>query len=163
MKIFKNIFHVSLFCNDVQKSLDYYKKLGFEEMFGIHEAGDPEPWDIYLKIAPEQYLELQPVHSNNPHPHPQQAVFHPDQTVWHYSLQTESMANTIIELQKVGIDLWRDPEKSKLVHSIDDVFLSEDGCLVAWLVDPDGTPIEVMEQVGMTRQRLYEVRGKEVI
>jgi lactoylglutathione lyase len=156
MKIFKNIFHISLFCNDVQKTLDYYQKLGFEVLFGIHEGDNPEPWDIYLKVAHDQYLELQPVHSNNPHPHPDQAVYHDNQTVWHFSFQTESMVEMIRELKKNGIDIWLNPEKTKRVESIDDVFLSQDGCLVAWLVDPDGTPIEVMEQVGLTMQRQHD-------
>lgn len=156
MKIFKNLFHVSLQCNDVQKTLEFYKKLGFEQLFGIHEGDDPEPWDIYMKIAHDQYLELQPVHSSNPHPHPDKVVYYPDQTVWHFALQTENMIEMISELQVQGIDIWLDPNKTKRVLSIDDVFHSDDGCLVAWLVDPDGTPIEVMEQVGMTMQRIHD-------
>ncbi|MGI6334499.1 MAG: VOC family protein [Saccharofermentanales bacterium] len=156
MKIFKNIFHISLFCNDLQKSLDYYKKLGFEEMFGIYEADNPEPWDVYMKIAHEQYLELQPVHSNNPHPHPEVATYYENQTVWHFSLQTENMEFTIRELTKNGIDIWLNPEKTSRVNSIDEVYHSDDGCLVVWLIDPDGTPIEVMEQVGLTKQRQYD-------
>ncbi len=156
MKTFKNLFHVSLQCNDVQKTLDYYLKLGCERLFGIHEGDDPEPWDIYLKVAHEQYIELQPVKSSNPHPHPDKAVYHRDQTAWHFALQTESMENTLRDLAQNGIEVWKDPYRNGRVVSMDDVFHSDDGCLVAWLVDPDGTPIEIMEQVGLTKQRQYD-------
>ncbi len=76
MGVFKGFFHLSLFVNDIKASLDYYKKLGLEEMFSIDENG--QPWDIYMRIAKGQYLELQPVHSSNPHPHPDKAIYHND-------------------------------------------------------------------------------------
>lgn len=156
MKLFKNLFHVSLFVNDINASIDYYQKLGFEVLFGLSEKEGDEPWDIYLKIAHEQYLELQPVKANNPHPHPDKTVYYENQTAWHFALQTENIEEMIKELTKQGIDIWSNPEKAGSVTSIADVHHSDDGCLVAWLVDPDGTPIEVMEQVGMTKQRMYD-------
>ena len=156
MKNFTSLFHVSLFVNDIKASLDYYKKLGFEEMFGITENEGDEPWDIYLKITHGQYLELQPVKSNNPHPHPDDAKYYDNQTVWHFALETQDIRTMIEDLTNKGVTVWKDPEKNGVVKSIDDVHHSEDGCLVAWLIDPDGTPIEVMEQVGQTRQRLHD-------
>ncbi len=156
MRSFKGFFHLSLFVNDVNASLDYYKKLGFEEMFGIREKEDEEAWDIYMRIAEGQYLELQPVKAPNPHPHPEKAVYHDDQTMWHFSLETESMVEMFKNLQEAGIPIWRDPEKTKELHSADEAMVGGDGCLIAWLVDPDGNPIEVMEQVGMTKQRQFD-------
>ncbi len=156
MKLFKSLFHVSLFVNDAKKSVEYYEKLGFEVLYGLKVNEDDEPWDIYIKIAHGQYLELQPVNANNPHPHPDKTVFYDNQTMWHFALETENMVEMIKELQSKGVDVWKDPDKTGLVNTIDDVHHSEDGCLVAWLVDPDGTPIEVMEQVGMTMQKQYD-------
>lgn len=156
MSIFKGFFHLCLFVNDVEVSKDYYKKLGMEELFGIKEAEDQEPWDIYMRISEGQYLELQPVNSPNPHPHPSKAVYHEDQTMWHFSLETENMAETFSALQANGIQIWQDPDKVKELHSPDEAMIGGDGCHIVWLVDPDGNPIEVMEQVGMTKQRQYD-------
>ena len=156
MKPFKGFFHLSLFVNDIKASMDFYKKLGFEEMFGITEPGETEPWNYYMRISKGQYLELQPVHAPNPHPHPDKAVYYDNQTVWHFSLETENMAETFRHLQAEGVKIWRDPEKTMELHSPDEAMLGGDGCLIVWIVDPDGNPIEVMEQPGETLQRKYD-------
>ena len=63
------------------------------------------------------------------------------------------MENTIKVLLERDIIVWKDPEKSGTVKDMSDVMKADDGCLVAWLIDPDGNPIEIMEQVGETMQR----------
>ena len=155
MKLFKNLFHVTIFVNDIEKSLDFYKRLGFELLFDVRETPDSKPWNHYLRIAHEQYLEIQTVKgaAPAPHPAPREVIKHADSSLWHYALQTEDIGNTIEILRQRGITVWKDPEKSGVVKDVSDVHHAEDGCLVVWLIDPDGNPIEVMEQVGQTLQR----------
>ena len=157
MKLFKSLFHVSLFCNDVKKSIEFYEKLGFEVLFYLQEKEGDEPWDYYIKVAHGQYIELQPVKGDNPHPHPDTAAYYDNQTAWHFALETEDMAQMIQVLNERGIEVVKSPEPdAERVYSIDDIFLSGDGCYVCWIADPDGTPIELMEQVGETKQRMYD-------
>ena len=156
-KLFKGLFHICLFCNDVKKSIDFYEKLGCEVLFNLQEKEGDEPWDYYIKVAHGQYVELQPVHGDNPHPHPEETRYYGNQTVWHFALETEDMKHMIEVLNERGVEIWQHPEPdAKRVRSIDDIFLSSDGCYVCWVYDPDGTPIELMEQVGETKQRRYD-------
>jgi len=155
MKLFKNLFHVTMFVNDINRSLEFYNKLGFETLFDVRLNPDAKPWNYYLRIAHEQYLELQTVEgaAPNPHPAPSKARRYPDQGLWHFALQTEDIEATIKTLTEKGITVWKDPEKSGIVTDISGVHRGEDGCLIVWLFDPDDNPIEVMEQVGQTLQR----------
>lgn len=73
-----------------------------------------------------------------------------------FSLESENMEETFRILQASGITIWRDPWKMKEIHSIQEANMGADGCLIAWLIDPDGNPIEIMEQIGTTMQRQYD-------
>jgi len=155
VKLFKNLFHVTLFANDIRRSLDFYNKLGFETLFDVRMSPKDEPWNYYLRIAHEQYLEIQTVAGAAPSPHPAPSRVRkcPDQSLWHFALQTENIDLTIKKLIENSITVWKDPERTGIVKDMSDVFHAEDGCLIVWLIDPDGNPIEVMEQVGQTLQR----------
>lgn len=158
MKLFKNLFHVTLFVNDIDISLEFYNKLGFELLFAMSDKPGEKPWNYYLRIAHDQFLELQTTAgaAPAPHPSPERVVRHADSSMWHYALQTENLGYTINNLIEAGITVWKDPEKSAIISDISSIGLSADGCLVAWLIDPDGNPIEIMEQVGETLQRKYD-------
>lgn len=154
MKLFKSLFHVTLFVNDIKKTIDFYEKLGFEVIFGISEKEGDEPWNYYMKIANGQYLELQPVNAPNPFPHPEKATYYKNQTAWHYALETDDMDLMISTLLERGIPLYFGPDpRSGEVKAPGDVFMAQDGCRVCWTIDPDGTPIELMEQTGETLQK----------
>jgi len=155
--MWKSLFHVCLFVNDIKKSVDYYEKIGLEVLFDMGNGDGGEPWNYYVRIAKGQYLELQPVNSPNPHPHPSQVRYHDDQTIWHFSLETDNIAQTVTHLLKNGIRVWKGPDKnSPPVCSVEDVVHGADGCLIVWIMDPDGNPIEIMEQTEQSLQRLHE-------
>lgn len=158
MKLFKNLFHVTLFVNDIEKSLEFYNKLGFELLFSMSDKPGDKPWNYYLRIAHYQFLELQTTAgvAPAPHPSPEKVVRHADSSMWHYALQTENLGSTVRSLTDAGITVWKDPEKSGIITDISTIEPSADGCLVAWLIDPDENPIEIMEQVGETLQRKYD-------
>lgn len=72
MSVIKNLFHVSIQADNYEAALEFYcNKLGFEQMFelnigqfkdmlgmGFHDESDTTPWLTYLRIAPDQYLEM---------------------------------------------------------------------------------------------------------
>lgn len=154
MSVFTKLFHVSLFCNDIEKSLAFYKGMGCVEAFGIRTDPSAEPWDYYLKLCEGQYIELQPCKSNNPHPHPEKTEYYDNQTVWHLSFETDDMVEMIRVLRENGITIYQFPDPgAKEVKTIEDAIISPDGCFVCWVRDPDGTPIELMEQSGHSMQR----------
>lgn len=160
MGVFKSLFHISIFCNDIEKSLEFYKGMGCEVAFFLVEDGEgKKPWDYYLKLCDGQYIELQPCKGDNPHPHPEESSYYENQTMWHFALETDNMTEMIETLRKNNIVIYAFPEPgSKEVKTINDVILSPDGCFVCWVKDPDGNPIELMEQTKHSRQRLADIR-----
>lgn len=159
MSAFKNLFHVCMFCNDIEKSLAFYQGLGCELAFNMAAKKGEEAWNYYLKICEGQYIELQPCKAPNPHPHPEESRYFENQTIWHFSLETDNMVEMIDALRKNGIAIYASPDEgAKEVFSIEDTILSPDGCFVCWVVDPDGTPIELMEQSRHSLQRLADIR-----
>ncbi len=155
--LFKNFFHICLFVKDVEASLDFYEKLGCERAFIMENNG--EPWNYYLRLCKGQFIELQPVNGPNPHPHPEDCKYYYDQTVMHFSFETDNIAEAIDTLRSRGLTLYQNPEPdAPEVKSADDVNHSEDNCLSFWVKDPDGNPIEIMEQTQYSLQRLSEIR-----
>ncbi len=159
MKLFKHLMHVTLFANDLEASLEYYEKLGIEVIFDMKLNEGDKPWNYYLRVAQGEYIEIQALDSvaPSPHPSPKKAITHPDRGLWHFALETDDLRASIEELNKRGITVWKDPEKSGIVKDYDkDVHHSEDGCEVAWLIDPDDNPIEIMQQIGNTLQKQFD-------
>lgn len=159
MGVFTKLFHVCLFCNDIEKSLEFYKGMGCVEAFDLVAEEGREPWNYYLKLCEGQYIELQPCKAYNPHPHPDETKYYENQTVWHLAFETDDMVEMIDTLHKNGITIYQFPDPgAKEVNTIDDAILSPDGCFVCWVKDPDGTPIELMEQAGHSMQHRADKR-----
>jgi catechol 2,3-dioxygenase-like lactoylglutathione lyase family enzyme len=163
MKLFKHLMHVTMFANDIDKSIEYYGKLGFEVLFDNKMQPDAKPWNYYLRVANGEYIELQALDmiAPSPHPSPKKVYAHPDRSMWHFALETDNLRETIQELWKKGITVWKDPEKSGVVEDYErDVHHGEDGCEIAWLIDPDDNPIEIMQQIGETLQKKLKTEIK---
>ena len=76
----------------------------------------------------------------------------------HLALQVFSLKAAALEWAKRGIRLLYDPRSASSEIPLDDFkpSVGADGCLIGWLVDPDGNKIEVMEQPGETLQQQFE-------
>ena len=59
MPAFKSLGHIALKVRDLQKSIDFYTKLGFPEFLRLNND-DGKPWIVYMKFADDLYLELFP-------------------------------------------------------------------------------------------------------
>ena len=156
MKLFRQFMHVSIRCNDIDKSIDFYNKLGFEVILDMSKNPGDKPWNYYLRIKRGEYIELQALSRQAPNPYltPDQVVNNSNRSLWHFALETENLRFTIDNLRQNGITVWKDPSKHAPVEDYDkDVFRSVGGYDVAWLVDPDGNPIEMMQPVGVTLQQ----------
>jgi lactoylglutathione lyase len=126
---FNNLGHVAFKVNDLQKSLDFYGKLGFPEFLRLTEE-DGSPWIAYLKITDELYLELFPGGDGGRATGPEHTGVH------HLCLTTDDIEATAAHLSKVGVPLTSplDPNKRGV-----------DGNRGMWVTDPDGNRIEIME------------------
>ena len=127
MAIFPNIAHVALQVRDLQKSIEFYEKLGFPEFLRLNND-DGNPWIVYMRVTDDFFFEL--------FPGPDIGTVKMAQTgVHHLSLESADIMETVAHLESVGIPL-ESPLKDKL---------GVDGNRGCWVVDPDGNRIELME------------------
>jgi catechol 2,3-dioxygenase-like lactoylglutathione lyase family enzyme len=115
--------------NDLERSLDFYRRLGFPEFLRLTQA-DGRPWIAYLRVTDELFIELFPGGDGG-------RAAPPEGTgVNHLCLTTDDIEATAAHLEAVGI-----APTAPLVPSRRGV----DGNRGMWIVDPDGNRIEIME------------------
>jgi lactoylglutathione lyase len=124
---FESLGHVAIRVKDMQRSLDFYiGLLGFKEMLRLNYA-DGSLFLVYLRITDTQYLELFPDGVGDRVPG-REAV-----AINHFCVTTDDIDRTLREVAALGI-----PLSSELK-------LGADGNRQAWIDDPDGVRIEIME------------------
>jgi lactoylglutathione lyase len=127
MKGITGYAHVAIKVSDLDRSLDFYvNKLGFAEMMRLYNDKG-ETWLVYLRITDTQYLEVFPGAEND------RAPGWNANGMNHMCLEVDDVQGLIKELDAVGIPLLL-PYK-----------IAVDGNPQAWIEDPDGNRIELMQ------------------
>jgi lactoylglutathione lyase len=133
MKGISSIAHVALKVKDIDRSLDFYvNKLRFPEMFRLEREG--KLWIVYLRITDHQYLELFPEGAGD------QAPGRDATGVNHICLGVDDMDAVVAEIKKAGIALTAE-KKMGVDHNYQ-----------AWIEDPDGNRIELMQMTSKAMQ-----------
>lgn len=126
MKNIVGIGHIAIRVKDIDKTLAFYRdKLGFKEMFRLEREG--KLWLMYLRVTDTQYIELFPDAVGDRAPSRDAVGLN------HICLEVDSIDRVLADLAKAGIPLTRDKQ------------MGADGNLQAWIEDPDGNRIELME------------------
>jgi catechol 2,3-dioxygenase-like lactoylglutathione lyase family enzyme len=122
------IGHACFVCKDIDASLDFYcNKLGMK-LIGIQNNDEGEPWLYYVRIADGVYLELIP-HGEGDNPN----------TGWnsrgfqHLCLETDCLINDVEKLRARGVEIDQEPKTSSDLN------------WQAWIHDPDGNKVELMQ------------------
>ncbi|WP_412065594.1 VOC family protein [Rhizobium sp. SYY.PMSO] len=119
--------HLAIEVKDLGASLEFYRdRLGLQEMHRLERA-DGTAWIVYLRITDRQFLELFPGADSDRAPGPDANGTN------HFCLTIDNLDVAAAKLEKAGIALTS-PIKSGL-----------DGNRGAWIEDPDGNRIELME------------------
>lgn len=144
---FTSLMHVAFFTNQMEAMVDFYvNKLGgqkkVEVTYGVYLDRDDRPqlqkiaqqtpdviFNIYIELAPGQFIELFPAEKNQ-QPH---TDFNAHVDYSHFALLTDDIFKTKEELLAVGLDLDSDISKGP----------SE--TYQMWLHDPDGNRFEIMQ------------------
>jgi lactoylglutathione lyase len=135
-----DLAHLAIAAYDLERSLAFYAGLGLHESFRLHNE-DGSLMLVYLHITGDRFLEIFP---NGPIPDPnRQGSF------MHLCLRVDDLQATVEHFQKEGVTIEQAP-KIGLDHN-----------LQAWIRDPDGNPIELMQLVENSPQRQV-ARGQEV-
>lgn len=121
----KGIAHVAYLVSDLEKSLDFYvNKLGFQKKFTLDNENG-KLWIVYLQIKKYQFIELFPENAFDHKGH--------NGSYQHLCLEVDNLEDFVSELQDNGVEI-----DESIITGIDHN-------LQAWIHDPDGNPIELME------------------
>lgn len=127
-----DVGHPALRVYDIDASLAFYKKLGLDESFRLNHA-DGSLMLVYLHVGGDRFLEIFP---NGPLPDPSRVhSFH------HLCLLTDDLQSTVDGLRDQGVTIEQEPK------------LGLDHNLQAWIRDPDGNAIELMQLSEESPQR----------
>lgn len=117
MDIIKNLFHVSMQVDDYEKTLEFYcGKLGFEQMFELKvkdfremlhltesDKNNDLKWLTYVRVAPEEYLEIFNGIINPPDFEFKTADKSKGSVAQSFALGCDDLAKTIAALEEKGI------------------------------------------------------------
>ena len=128
---FTQIAHVALKVNDLDRALDFYvNKLGFAEMMRLPKPdGSPGVWLVYLRITDDQYLELFPDGRGDRAPDRDATAIN------HICLGVADLDKTLAALAEAGVPLTAGKK------------MAADLNWQAWIEDPDGNRIELMQMM----------------
>jgi lactoylglutathione lyase len=119
-----DVGHAAYRVYDVDASLAFYQTLGIEESFRLNHD-DGSLMLIYMHISGDRFLEIFP---NGPEPDPNRT-----HSFAHLCLLVDDIQGTAEVLREQGVTIERGP------------LLGLDGNMQAWIRDPDGNPIELMQ------------------
>ena len=137
--------HAAINVRNLDKSLAFYMEgLEFLEMLRLHND-DGSTWLVYLRITDDQYLELFPGAEQDKAP----ASWHAN-GVTHLCLTVVDIENVVKRLTGKG---------TKMLMPVKDGL---DGNRQAWIEDPDGNRIELMEMMpgSLQEKAIARLRAK---
>ncbi len=115
--------HTALRVHDLDRSLAFYAKLGLHESFRLHHA-DGSLMLVYLHLGGDRFLELFPGGAETPVA---------GGSFMHICLVSDDLHGDVASLEAQGITIDREPS------------IGLDENWQAWLTDPDGNEIELMQ------------------
>jgi lactoylglutathione lyase len=127
-----DIGHAAFAAHDLERALAFYAELGIHESFRLNRD-DGSLMLIYLHVAGDRFIEVFP---NGPAPDPNRKG-----SFMHLCLLTDDLHAAVAQLRESGIVIEREP-KVGLDHNWQ-----------AWIRDPDGNPIELMQLAEDSAQR----------
>lgn len=126
--------HVAIRVKDVDRSVAFYAgKLGFREMMRLNFE-DGRLMLVYLRITDTMFLELFPDAVGDVAPDKMALAIN------HFCLEVDDLDAVIARLAAAGVPLSQAKKKG------------HDGNLQAWIEDPDGVRIELMQMMSDSAQ-----------
>ena len=135
-----HIGHPAFAAYDLDRTLAFYERLGIHESFRLYKE-DGALMLVYLHVRGDRFIEVFP---GGPEPDPDRRS-----SFMHLCLLTDDLAATVEDLRARGVAIRQEPK------------VGLDRNLQAWIADPDGNPIELMQLSEESPQRAT-ARGESV-
>jgi len=129
-----DLAHLAFASHDLDQSLAFYQKLGISEAFRLNNP-DGTLMLVYLYIGGDRFIEVFP---GGVAPDPARKG-----SFMHLCLRTDDLHTMVDQLQKAGVEIDHLPSMG-LDHNWQ-----------AWIHDPDGNPIELMQLSEESPQRAF--------
>jgi lactoylglutathione lyase len=145
--------HVALRCKDYQKMLDFYvNKLGCEELFHLDDDNG-SLWLTYIRVSKGQFIELFP----ESYPGNNNAHF---RSHLHFCFEVDNFSEIIRKLEAKGVPVHKGPVRDypHLEEPYEKHPLGMCGSLCAFISDPEGNDIELMQFTDKSMQRKCSVK-----
>ena len=143
------ITHCSFYCKDFEKMLSFYRDtLELEQIFTLRYE-DGTPWLAYLKVTDRQYVELftDKYEGDN-----RFGTY----SFTHMSLIVDDMYAATRALERKGVLITRGPrcecQVLRVPYIAADYGAGACGSLTAWVQDPEGNEIELMQYTPVSMQ-----------
>jgi lactoylglutathione lyase len=117
--------HPAFACHDLDASLAFYAKMGIEESFRLLRD-DGSVMLVYLHVAGDRFIEVFPG-GPSPEERPEKQSF------MHICLSVDDLNATVESLREQGVAIDTEPT------------MGLDFNMQAWIADPDGNKIELMQ------------------
>jgi lactoylglutathione lyase len=130
--VITDIGHAAFAAHNLDRTLAFYELLGISESFRLHHE-DGSLMLVYLHVRGDRFIEVFP---NGPEPDPRRRS-----SFLHLCLLTGDLRDTVEQLRRQGVTIDREPK------------LGLDNNLQAWISDPDGNAIELMQLSEESPQR----------
>ena len=135
-----DLAHTAFDCHDIDASLAFYDRLGIRESFRLFRE-DGSLMLVYLHLGGDRFIELFP-HG----PVPGSAS---KGSFAHFCLMSDDLKGDVERLRAAGVGIVVEPS------------LGIDNNWQAWIADPDGNRIELM-QIGQESPQAHIARGEAV-
>jgi len=125
------LHHVAITVSDMQKSIDFYKRLGFG-IISVYDKSEPGAKGASLKLGQielEMFCFKNPAKSNPKEPKEAFKAI----GVTHFALGHNELDECCKKLKKAGFEILHEPKTASTGHRY------------TFLKDPDGTYIELFE------------------
>ena len=132
-----DVGHAAFACHDLDAALRFYALLGLREAFRL-DRDDGSPWLVYVHVAGDRFLEL---FTDGPAPDERPRPGNYKFSYKHLCLLVDDLAAVVDDLRAKGVAIDHAPKRSR------------DANLQAWISDPDGNAIELMQIVPESPQR----------
>lgn len=136
--VFNGAAHIAFNVSDMEKSLDFYKRVfGFEKAFEMKHPETKAPWIVYVYIGSGQFLEL---------------FYNATNTV-PYSDDNIGFAHLCLAVSDINAAYQKIAEAGAPIDS--EISCGVDGNWQCWTHDPDGNRIEIMQMMENSLQCRY--------
>jgi lactoylglutathione lyase len=136
--VITNLAHVAFAAHDLKVTLDFYAKLGLHEAFRLNHD-DGSLMLVYLHVGRDCFIEVFP---GGPVPNPARRG-----SFMHLCLAVDDLLANVERLRAAGVPILAEPTTGR------------DHNLQAWIRDPDGNQIELM-QMAETSPQYRIARGE---